>query len=109
MKNYDKDEAIAWLVVRIIIGLVLAAFVYNGFFDKQVCDSNNVNLYCKLTGTIWDWVGCIMFFSGALTLAGVPLLIFKGVEYLYTPPNSNGYALVLYAGILIGPILFWNL
>lgn len=107
--DYDKDEAIAWIVVRSIIGAVATLFIIYGLILKQPCDSDAVFTSCRLTGSVGDYIGVPLFLLGCFTISGWPEALFKGFKYLYTPINSNGYAILAFVATALGIVLFWNL
>ena len=94
----------------IIIGrcfLLLIALLYIGYglIWKPECDIDKVYLGCRLTGTVGDWIGSLMFIGGLVWLSG----IIKGTHNLSSPPASTTTNWLWAAGAAIGIILVWNL
>lgn len=77
VSSTDKDEKIVYLVMRIIVLLVVAAYVLFGLVWRQPCDIDKQYLSCRVTGSIADWLGSIMFIGGCLSLSGVLNWVYK--------------------------------
>ena len=103
MKWTDKEDS-EFMIVRIIVLAVLVLFTYYGFFDKQPCDLDAIYLSCRLTGSVADWIGCVLFYGGSLVLAGVPRWF--GVE-LFNPTGSSLYNILTFVAMAAGIILIW--
>lgn len=103
-KNANKDEAVAWAVVRSI--LLLVAFLFIGYllWWKQPCDVDAVFLNCRITGTWGDYIGIPVFFFGLFVMSG----IHKGFSNLMNPPNSSKWNIILFVAMVMSVVLFWN-
>lgn len=104
-KNTDKQEARAQLIVSAIIAIILFLFTYYGFFESQICHSiDKDSLFCRLHPfTGWDLLGCILFYTGALFLAGVPR--FFGYDPYLDKGNWQTWAVAI--GTLAGIVIIW--
>ncbi len=100
-----KQEAIGFFIGRLFFLIIAVLFLLYGLFLKQPCDIDAVFLSCRLTGTVGDWIGGAMFFSGLVWLSG----IVKGVRNLYNPPGSSQWNLITAAGLVLSVVIFWNL
>ena len=103
-RGLEKDEKIAWVVVRIVLAIVSASFLVYGLFLRQPCDVDAVFLSCRLTGSIADIIGVLLFGGGLFIISGV----YKKAEDLTNPISSNLFNNILGAAMLAGVILFWN-
>lgn len=103
-RGLEKDEKIAWVVVRIVLAIVSASFLVYGLFLRQPCDVDAVFLSCRLTGSIADYIGVLLFGGGMFIMSG----IYKGAEDLTNPIGSNLFNNILAAAMVAGVILFWN-
>lgn len=100
----EKDERVAWLIVR--AGLLLIALVFTIYlFVKPECGIDNEFLACRVTGTLGDIIGLAMFYAGLLWTSG----IVKGISNLSNPPGSSKWNYVLFLVLVFGVIIFWNL
>lgn len=106
MENLDKDEKRTWMIVRVIVLAVAVLFTYFGFFNTQPCDLDAVYLSCRLNPfTVGDFIGCALFYSGCVVLAGVPALL--GFQ-LWNPRNSSMWNIIFGVGAVLGVVLIWN-
>lgn len=105
MEKIGNDEKSAWIVVRLILLAVAILFVVYVIFLKQPCDLDAVFLSCRLTGTIGDWLGGMMFFFGLVFMSG----IVKGLTGLYNPPQTTKWNWIMFAVMIAGAVIFWNL
>ena len=101
VRSDDKDEKILYIVMRIIVGLVAAFYVAYAVFFKQPCDIDGQYLSCRVTGTLWDWIGSILFVGGCLSLSGV-------LNWVYKPKTNVVWGIIV-VSLLLGIILVWNL
>ena len=103
----DKDEKSAWMIVRGIVALVVFLFTYYGFFEKQPCDIDAIYLSCRLNPfTVFDLIGCVLFYGAAAMIAGVPKLF--GVE-IFNPTGSAKWNIITGLAGALGIVLIWNL
>jgi hypothetical protein len=105
MKKNNRDEANAWLVVRIILLIIALVFIGYGIIWKPECDSDQTFLACRLTGSIFDIIGSILFLGGLVWVSG----IIKGISNLYNPPGSGMWNYIWFVLMLAGIMLFWFL
>jgi len=101
----EKDEQIAWAIMRSIMALVGIAFTLYGLFLHQPCDIDAVFLDCRLTGTVADYVGVILFGGGIFIMSG----LWKGTADIMNPIGSSAFNNVLFVAMAAGIALFWNL
>lgn len=101
VRSDDKDEKILYLVMRVIVGLVAAAYVLYAVFLKQPCDIDKQYLSCRITGSIADWVGSILFVGACLSLSGILNWVYK--------VKGNVASVVIGAAGVLGAIIVWNL
>lgn len=93
------------LVGRLFLALIGVLFIVFGLIVKQPCDLDAVYLSCRLTGTIWDWVGTIGFLGSLLVMGGA----FKFINKSLSAPNSLDTKLVALMVLAVGSIvLLWN-
>ena len=105
MKVYKDDDSSEFMIVRIIVGAVLLLFTYYGFFDKQPCDIDAIYLSCRLNPfTVWDFIGCCLFYGGSLVLAGVPKLF--GANWFN--PTGSSYYWVVFVSMVGGIVMIWS-
>lgn len=100
----QSEDKFVWLIVRLILLAIAVSFTIFAF-SHQPCDVDNVFLSCRLTGTAADWIGSIMFIGGLVWMSG----IIKGVRNLVSPPGSTSGNYIVFAIVVLGAILFWNL
>lgn len=101
VREDNKDENFVYLIMRFIIGLVAVAYVAYAVIFKQPCDIDRQYLSCRITGTLWDWIGSILFVGGCLSLSGV-------LNWVYKPKTEVVWVLIA-ASLVLGLILVWNL
>lgn len=101
----DKDEQISWAIVRSILAVVGLAFIVYGLFTHQPCDIDAVFLNCRLTGTIADYVGVVLFGGGLFVMSG----LWKGTADIMNPIGSSAFNNALFIAMAAGIALFWNL
>jgi len=101
----EKDEKIAWVIVRIILAIVGVSFLVYGLFVHQPCGIDAEFLSCRLTGTIFDIIGVTLFGGGMVVMSGV----YKKSEYLTNPIGSSLFNNILFVAMVAGVLLFWNL
>lgn len=101
----EKDEKIAWVIVRIILAIVGVSFLVYGLFVHQPCGIDAEFLSCRLTGTIFDIIGVTLFGGGMVVMSGV----YKKAEYLTNPIGSSLFNNILFVAMVAGVLLFWNL
>lgn len=103
----DKDEKSTWMIVRAIVLLVVGLFTYYGFFNQQPCDIDAIYLSCRLNPfTVFDLVGCILFYGAAAVMAGVPKWF--GIE-IFNPTGSAMWNIITGVAGVLGVVLIWNL
>jgi hypothetical protein len=100
VRSDSKDENFAYLIMRIIAGAVALAYIAFIFF-KQPCDIDKQYLSCRVSGTLWDWVGSILFLGGCLSLSGVLNWVYK--------PKTEVVWVIVGAMTVLGAIIVWNL
>ncbi len=105
MVDGGKDEQILWLVVRSLFLIIAILFAVYGLFIKQPCDVDAVFLSCRLTGSVADIIGSIMFFGGMVFMSG----IVKGLRNMWNAANTSTWNIVAFVVTALGAILFWNL
>lgn len=101
----DKDEQISWAIVRSILALVGLTFIVYGLFTHQPCDIDAVFLNCRLTGTVADYVGVVLFGGGLFVMSG----LWKGTTDIMNPIGSSAFTNALFIAMAAGIALFWNL
>ncbi len=101
----ERDEQISWAIVRSILALVGLAFIVYGLFTHQPCDIDAVFLNCRLTGTIADYVGVVLFGGGLFVMSG----LWKGTADIMNPIGSSAFNNALFIAMAAGIALFWNL
>lgn len=104
-RGLEKDEKIAWVVVRIIMAICSTAFLVYGLFVHNECGIDEEFLSCKLSGTLYDYIGVVLFGGGVFIMSG----IWKESEYLTNPIGSNLFNNLLFAAMVGGWALFWFL
>lgn len=104
MKVFKDNDEGEFMIVRIIVLTCAALFTYYGFFETQPCDLDAIYLSCRLTGSVWDWIGCFLFYTGCVFLIGIPR--YFGLE-LYNPENSSAFNIITFVAMAIGIILIW--
>lgn len=93
------------MIVRIIFLVVALLFAGSLTIWRQPCDGiDNIYLNCRITGSVGDVIGMILFFGGALVVSGI-------VEKLrfYDSENSVMWNLLAFVSMFVGAVLFWNL
>jgi hypothetical protein len=94
------------LVVKGIIAVIVVIFSIMAF-SNQPCDIDAVYLSCRVTGSVGDVIGFILFYGFAAVIGGFlnPVLKLLGLEY------TKGSAVNIAAGVagVLGVILIWNL
>lgn len=103
-ENLEKDEQISWIILRGILALVGLAFIVYGLFTHQPCDIDAVFLNCRLTGTVFDYIGVILFGGGMFVMSG----LWAGSKYIMNPVGSDAWSRALFVAMLVGAVLFWN-
>lgn len=101
VRSDDKDERLAYLVMRIIVGLVAVFYIAYATIFKQPCDIDKQYLSCRITGTVADWIGSILFVGACLSLSGVLNWVYK--------VKGNVAAIAIGAAGVLGAIIVWNL
>lgn len=104
-RGLEKDEKIAWVVVRVILAAFAIAFLLYGLFFHQPCGIDSEFLSCQLTGTIADYIGVILLGGGLFIMSG----LYKKAEDLTNPIGSNLFNNLLFAAMVAGWALFWFL
>ena len=90
-----------------VVVLCVVLFTAYGFLIPQVCDIDQVYLWCRLHPiSFFDLVGLVLFYAGALVLSGIPLV--EKLE-LFNDENSSKWNVIAFAGMVLGIILIWNL
>lgn len=103
--NLEKDEKIGWAVSRSVLALVGLAFMGYGFFGTEPCDIDKVFLNCRITGTVFDYIGVLLFGGGMFVMSG----LYKGFNYIMNPIGSDAWTKALGIAMAAGIVLFWNL
>ena len=101
VSSTDKDEKVVYLIMRIIVGLVAAFYVAYAVFFKQPCDIDKQYLSCRITGSLADWLGSIIFVGSCLSLSGV-------LNWVYKLKGEVAGVIIGALGLL-GAIIVWNL
>lgn len=104
-RGLEKDEKIAWVVVRIVLTIVAVAFLVYGLFAHNECGIDEAFLSCRLTGTVFDYIGVLLFGGGLFIMAG----LYKKAEDLTNPIGSNLFNNLLFAAMVAGVLMFWFL
>lgn len=104
-RGLENDEKVLWVVVRIVLAIVAAAFLVYGLFVHQECGIDEEFLSCRLSGSIFDYIGVLLFGGGLFIMSGV----YKKAEDLTNPIGSNLFNNLLFAAMVGGWALFWFL
>lgn len=107
-EHFKTDKAFNMKFIPSFIALLVAfLFTYFGFFETQPCDLDAIFLSCRLNPfTIFDLIGCTLFYGGCLFIALAPLL--EKFE-LYNPEGSSAWNIGLFVSMVLGITLIWNL
>jgi hypothetical protein len=100
-----RADARGYLIARCACLVIASIFLLYAIVLKQPCDLDAQFLSCRLTGSVFDYIGSAMFLFGLVVLSG----IIKGVRNLYSPPGSSKWNLLWFAFMIAGPVIFWNL
>lgn len=103
-EKLERDEQVLWIIVRGILAFVGLAFLVYGLFLHQPCDIDKVFLNCRLTGTVADYIGVLLFGGGMFVMSG----LWAGSKYIMNPVGSDAWSKALFVAMLTGAILFWN-
>ncbi len=102
-EKLEKDEQRSWVIVRSILALVGLAFIVYGLFTHQPCDVDNVFLNCRLTGTVFDYIGVILFGGGMFVMSG----LWAGSKYIMNPVGSDAFSKALFIAMVAGIGMIW--
>ena len=98
------SEKTIWTIARGILLIVVLLFTYYGFIAKQECDLDAIYLWCRLHPiTVFDVIGCIMFYGGAFLLSGLWQKYFS----LWEEENTTKWNTRIFALLVIGFGLIW--
>jgi hypothetical protein len=99
------EKRLSLLVKLVTVGIAVLMTVMA--FSNQPCDIDAVYLSCRVTGSVGDVIGFILFYGFAAVIGGFlnPVLKLLGLEY------TKGSAVNIAAGVagVLGVILIWNL
>lgn len=104
-RGLEKDEKILWVVVRIVLAIIAVAFLVYGLFAHNECGIDEEFLSCRLNGTVFDYIGVLLFGGGLFIMSG----LYKKAEDLTNPIGSNLFNNLLFAAMVAGWALFWFL
>lgn len=91
-------------VVFGIIGLVVILFTLFGFFIKQPCDIDEVNLYCRLhPASIIQIIGVVGFYLSAFIISGS----WGKWLTLWNPENSTRWNWIFFIIALLSILMMW--
>lgn len=103
-EKLERDEQIHWTIVRGILALVGLSFIAYGLFLRQPCDPiDAVFLNCRLTGTIGDYIGVLLFGGGMFVMSG----LWAGSKYIMNPVGSDAFSKVLFIAMAAGIGMIW--
>jgi hypothetical protein len=102
-EKLERDEQIHLIILRGILALVGLAFIVYGLFTHQPCDIDGVFLNCRLTGTIADYIGVILFGGGMFVMSG----LWAGSKYIMNPVGSDAFSKVLFIAMAAGIGMIW--
>lgn len=102
-EKLERDEQIHWTILRGILALVGLAFIVYGLFTHQPCDIDGVFLNCRLTGTIADYIGVLLFGGGMFVMSG----LWAGSKYIMNPVGSDAFSKVLFIAMAAGIGMIW--
>ncbi len=104
----DKQLQKTWFIARLIVGGILAIFLYFVLFGESgsAIDKEFVHDRVRFSN-FFDWIGLILFVGGIyfLITGGKPFV----KQDIYTKTNSVTPAIVNILAIVLGVIIFWNL
>ncbi len=105
MSKDSKDDAIRFMIIRILFLAIAAFYIGYGVFFKPPCDSDAVFLACRLTGSIGDWIGSLAFIGSMVWCSG----LIKGLSGLYAPAGSAKWNIIFFLLGAVGITIVWNL
>lgn len=103
-----------WLPARIILAVILLVFLGFALFGKS--SGNAIDkpwLADRITGSLFDWIGVLLFIAGIAWIGGLADLISnaagKGDVYQYGRRGDEWRNVLIGAGLLVaGFFFFWT-